>query len=179
MFEGMSWQTISATTVAFDVLMSLVQVQGQIFVAPPHGVADFATKGTYKLVIVGSPSNSVIVSRIIRFSGRDRVNHSYNKICGYTRDTVIGKPSTDIIIDIFLHWLSRVYPFLRIAFHGTQATWKVLHQIIKVRRVSWSKAHWMYCVRNLYSNRFTKLVNNAGLSRVTALFVSIHSKQKN
>ena len=131
MFDGMSWQTISATTIAFDVLMTFVEVQGQIFVAPPHDVASIATKGTHKLTLIRSPGNSIIVSMIVRFSGRDRANRSCNKIIGYTQNAVIAETSTGIIIDISLLWCSCIYPFIRIALQGTQAPWKVLHQITK------------------------------------------------
>ena len=70
--------------VALDIFMPRGQVQGQIFLAPPHGVADIATEATWKSVVVGSLCNGVIVSRIIRFSGRYSFNCGHNKICGDT-----------------------------------------------------------------------------------------------
>ena len=115
-------ETETERLLRFYVLMTFVEVQGQIFVVPPHDVASIATKGTDKLTIIGSPGNGIVVSRVVLFSSQERVDRSCNKICGYPRDAGIIGTSTGIIIDIFLWWVSCVYSFIRIVFHGTQAT---------------------------------------------------------
>ena len=76
-------------TITFDVIMLFIMVQGQVFVATPHDVANIAIKGTYILTINGSSGNSIIICRIVRFSSRYRVSRSFNKICGYTQNTGI------------------------------------------------------------------------------------------